>query len=148
MTIRTMRMTVVISVVAAAIPLRMNVCRADDSKTGQAACFARMKKLAGDWVRKDPQGKEMLVARYRTISGGTALEETLMPGSEEMVSIYYMDGDNLVMTHYCSMGNQPHLKATAGSTPSKIEFVCSGKGGNMKSENDMHIHHALFTLTE
>jgi hypothetical protein len=64
-----------------------------------------------------------------------------------MVSIYHMDGDNLVMTHYCSMGNQPHLKATAASTPAKIEFVCTGKGGNMKSENDMHIHHALFTLT-
>jgi len=142
---RAIRIGIVAGVLTAGVVL--GASRADEPKAGQAACFARMKKLVGDWVRKDPQGKEHLVARWRSISGGTALEETLLPGAQEMVSIYHMDGDNLVMTHYCSMGNQPHLKATAASTPAKIEFVCTGKGGNMKSENDMHIHHALFTLT-
>lgn len=115
-------------------------------KSTAVACFARMKKLQGDWYSKDSGGAEHLVVRYRVISGGTALEETDLPGSEEMVSIYHMDGDSLVMTHYCSIGNQPHLRATAASTPSRIEFACTGHGENMKSENDLHIHHALFVL--
>jgi hypothetical protein len=125
----------------------VSIALADEKKADQSACFARLKKLVGDWMAKDGSGKEHLVLRYRTISGGTALEETALPGSEEMVSIYHMDNGKLVMTHYCSMGNQPHLEATAASTPSRIEFVCTGKGTNMKSEDDMHIHHAVFTLS-
>src|SRR2546421_9895375 len=113
--------------VAIAIPV---YAAKDDAKAGQSACFARLKKLAGDWYQKDPAGKEPLVLRYRPISGGTALEETIMPGTEEMVSIYHMDGDSLVMTHYCLLGNQPHLKAIAASTPSRIEFECTGHGSN------------------
>ena len=59
----------------------------DDLKSRQAACFARLKKLVGDWYGKGPDGKEHLAHRFRLISGGTALEETMLPGSEEMVSI-------------------------------------------------------------
>ena len=111
-------------------------------------CFAKLKKLAGDWTHKDDKtGKETVTLRYRVISGGTAVEEEMLPGSPySMTSIYTLDNGNLVMTHFCSMGNQPHLKATAASTPSKMEFVCIGGGGNMKSENDYHIHHLVFTF--
>ena len=64
-----------------------------------------------------------------------------MPGtSEEMVTIYYLDGPSLVMTHYCALGNQPHLKATAASTPDKMLFDCDSVG-NAKSHNEMHMHH-------
>ena len=89
----------------------------------------------------------MVTLRYRVIAGGSAVEEEMMPGSPEgMTSIYSLDNGNLVMTHYCSIGNQPHLRATKASTPSKMEFECVGGGGNMKSENDMHIHHLVLTF--
>ena len=112
-------------------------------------CFSKLKKLAGDWTHKeDKSGKEMVTLRYRVISGGTAVEEEMLPGSPGgMTSIYHLDNGSLVMTHYCSLGNQPHLRATKASTASKMEFECGGGGGgNMKSENDMHIHHLVFTF--
>ena len=117
-------------------------------ETSAQVCFAKLKKLAGDWTHKeDKSGKEMVMLRYRVISGGTAVEEEMMPGSPEgMTSIYHLDNGNLVMTHYCSLGNQPHLRATQASTTSKMEFECAGGGGNMKSENDMHIHHLVITF--
>jgi hypothetical protein len=117
-------------------------------ETSAQTCFAKLKKLAGDWTHKDDKtGKETVTLRYRVISGGTAVEEEMLPGSPySMTSIYTLDNGSLVMTHFCSMGNQPHLKATAASTPSKMEFECIGGGGNMKSENDYHIHHLLFTF--
>jgi len=116
--------------------------------TSAQQCFAKLKKLAGDWSHKeDKSGKEMVSLRYRVISGGTAVEEELLPGSPgAMTSIYHIDNGNLVMTHYCSLGNQPHLRATKASTASKMEFECIGSGGNMKSENDMHIHHLVLTF--
>ena len=115
---------------------------------GAAACFARIKSLAGDWFTKDEKtGNDVLALRYKVTAAGSAVQETIFPGEDhEMVTIYTMDGENLVLTHYCVLGNQPHLKATAASTPSKMEFTCIG-GGNMKSENDMHMHHAVFTFT-
>ena len=117
-------------------------------ETSAQICFAKLKKLAGDWTHKeDKSGTEKVVVRYRVISGGSAVEEDLMPGSPAgMTSIYHLDNGSLVMTHYCSIGNQPHLKATKDSTASKMEFEYVGGGGNMKSENDMHIHHLLVTF--
>jgi hypothetical protein len=117
-------------------------------ETSAQLCFARLKKLAGDWTHKeDKSGKETIALRYRVIAGGSAVEEEMMPDSTGgMTSIYHLDNGSLVMTHYCSIGNQPHLRATKASTPSRIEFECVGGGGNMKSENDMHIHHLVFTF--
>ena len=117
-------------------------------ETPAQVCFAKLKKLAGDWTHKDDKsGKEMVTLRYRVISGGSAVEEEMMPGMPDgMTSIYHLDNGNLVMTHYCSIGNQPHLRATKASTASRMEFECIGGGGNMKSENDMHIHHLVFTF--
>ena len=117
-------------------------------ETASRICFAKLKKLTGDWTHKeDKSGKETVALRYRVISGGSAVEEEMMPGSPQgMTSVYHLDNGSLVMTHYCSIGNQPHFRATKASTASRMEFECVGGGGNMKSENDMHIHHLVFTF--
>jgi hypothetical protein len=135
-----------VAVAIAAMAAAPSTAREDSLKAKQQACFERMKKLAGVWVSRDASGKELAHLQYRVISGGSALEEDILVGGGEMVSIYHMDGDSLVMTHYCMLGNQPHLKATAESTPKRIEFKCTGKGSNMKSEADLHIHHATFVF--
>ena len=124
------------------------VFAADKPKESSAkACFERIKKLTGEWVEVDEKtGKETLLLKYRVTAGGTAVEEIVMPGEpHEMVTMYHLDGDSLVLTHYCAVGNQPKLKATEASTPNKIEFKCAG-GTNMKSHDDMHMHHAVFTF--
>jgi hypothetical protein len=55
-----------------------------------------------------------------------------------MVSMYHRDGDALIMTHYCAVGNQPRLKARPGGPESEItcEFM---DATNLKSPDDMHI---------
>jgi len=107
------------------------------------ACFAKIKSLAGDWYMKDDKGKEVLALRYRVTSGGSTVEESIFSGQpHEMISMYHMEGGSLAMTHYCAVGNQPHMKAAASSTPTKIVFDCASVG-NSKSHNDMHMHHAV-----
>src|SRR5690242_6473548 len=79
-----------------------------------------MKRLAGDWIQVGPDGKasDQVVATYRVTAGGSAVEETLFAGTpHEMVTVYHMDGDDLVLTHYCVAGNQPHMKAEKQSDP-------------------------------
>ena len=74
----------------------------------------QMKKLAGTWVEADKDGKptDKVVSVIKVTAGGSAVQETLFPGQpQEMVSVYHMDGADLVMTHYCMLGNQPRMKA-------------------------------------
>ena len=109
-----------------------------------------IKKLSGDWVEVGEDGKptDKVVATYRTTAGGTVVEETLFGGTpHDMVTMYFMDRDELMLTHYCVAGNQPRMKAEKQSDPNKIVFQCAG-GTNMKSENDEHMHHATLVLVD
>lgn len=57
-----------------------------------------------------------------------------------MRSLYYMEGNDLVMTHYCGIGNQPHMRLdTAESTPSQLVFDFVS-GTNMDPAKDLHVH--------
>ena len=121
---------------------------AEEKNTTNSRRFEALKKLAGQWVQVDKDGKptDELVSTIRVTSASTAVEETLFPGSDhEMVTIYHLDGDDLVLTHYCSLGNQPRLKAEPSGDANRIVFNFAG-ATNLKSNDDMHIHQATFTL--
>lgn len=76
------------------------------------ATWELLRSLVGTWEGVYSDGSSARVT-YRLISNGTALMETLVTaGSPDMVSIYHPDGSSLVMTHYCSEGNQPTLRLT------------------------------------
>lgn len=82
--------------------------------TPHAAQLGRLVDLVGEWASTD--GK--VTVTYRLTGGGSALVETLMPGTpQEMVSVYHRDGEAWVMTHYCAAGNQPRMRGApvAGS---------------------------------
>jgi hypothetical protein len=106
-----------------------------------------VKKLAGNWVEVGEDGKPTghVVTTYRITANGSAVEEKLFEGTDhEMVTIYNMDGDDLVLTHYCMLGNQPRMKAEKQTDPRTLVFNCAG-GMNIKSEKDEHMHHAVIT---
>ena len=72
-------------------------------------------QLEGEWVgtHVNHEGKEeQLKMVYRNVSGGTAVEERIFAGSpKEMITMYHGNGDDQVlMTHYCALGNQPRLQ--------------------------------------
>ena len=69
----------------------------------------KIKSLVGEWETTTADGKSGTV-KYELISNGTAVEERLGMHEEEMVTIYHMNGDKLMMTHYCAFNNQPRLK--------------------------------------
>jgi hypothetical protein len=126
---------------AAAEPATESKATGDGNYSAEA--FERLKKLAGDWQYANPKDaptKGQLAARYRVIAGGSAVVETIFPDSDmEMVSVYHRDGGQLVMTHYCCCGNQPHLRATAGSDKDDLIFEFTG-GCNLNAAKDMHMH--------
>jgi hypothetical protein len=77
------------------------------------AAFERLKTLAGEWEGK--LGADTGQVSYEVISGGSAILErfssTAMGPGGNMVSVYHLDGQRLMMTHYCLAQNQPRLVA-------------------------------------
>jgi hypothetical protein len=109
-----------------------------------------MKKLAGTWLAADQDGKptDQVVSIIKVTAGGSAVHETLFPGQpHEMVSVYTADGPDLVMTHYCVLGNQPRMKADPKSPAHQIVFQFAG-GSNLDPKKDKHMHAATLTLVD
>jgi hypothetical protein len=110
-----MKMKIVASVVLA-LSACVFVAQAQHDNKGTAA-LEQFKQLAGEWVGKMKHGDmehDMRVI-YKVTSGGSAVVETIDPGSpHEMVTVIHADGNALLLTHYCMLGNQPHMKAMRG----------------------------------
>jgi hypothetical protein len=108
--------------------------------------FARLQSLAGTWegqASEDKTGPPVSVV-YRSASNGSVVLEDLFPGTDhEMISMYFMDRGELVMTHYCAMANQPHLRLDRkASTADALVFAFDG-GTNLDPATDGHIHSGI-----
>lgn len=107
--------------------------------------FEKMKELVGVWEGKADMGKglEQLKVTYELTSAGNAIVERFDAGKpHEMVTVYHDYKGKLTMTHYCSLGNQPHMEL---SNPggANLMFILSEKTPGLASLNEMHMH-ALF----
>jgi hypothetical protein len=105
----------------------------------------KMKSLEGSWQGTTVEdGKEMPVTvTYETSSNGSAVVETLFPGTpHEMVSVYYDDNGKLAMTHYCAVGNQPHF--TLGESSGDGMALVFAGGSNLDPAKDGHMHEVDF----
>jgi hypothetical protein len=114
------------------------------------AGLEKMKKLAGTWLVADKDGKatDQVASIIKVTAGGSAVHETLFPGqAQEMVSVYTVDGPDLIMTHYCVLGNQPRMKADPNSSENQIVFQFAG-GGNLDPKKDKHMHEATLTFVD
>ena len=104
--------------------------------------FEKIKSLEGTWKTVPGSPMEATIV-YRAVGGGTTVQETIFPGApHEMVTMYHLDGDTLMLTHYCAAGNQPTMRALPSNDPSEIrwEFVRLSNGDPAK---DMHMHDAV-----
>src|ERR1700722_9269903 len=112
------------------------------SSANASAAFNKLKTLAGHWEANTSKGKAS--ATYQLVSGGTALlENTNMPGETEMISVYYLDGDRLLLTHYCEAGNQPRLQADGIDAANAIDFRFLD-ATNLANPAAGHMHHVVF----
>jgi hypothetical protein len=121
-----------------------------DKSGGKSAGLERFRQLAGEWTAKGKHGdKEIAIpVTYKVTAGGSAVVETIAPGTNhEMITVIHQDGDALALTHYCMLGNQPHMKARPKADDNKVafEFV---RASNLKSDKDAHMHDVTYTFVD
>ncbi len=118
--------------------------------TAQAA-FDRLKALAGTWQGTDGhEGEETVTHVFEVSAAGTVVMETMNPDSpdHEMINMYHLDGDELVLTHYCASGNQPTMQLVRpAAAANEMRFDFTG-GSNLDPAKDQHIHAARLVIVD
>ncbi len=100
--------------------------------------FTLLKSLAGTWegvVSTDPpepamgHGARMEVSLRVTSRGNALVHEMKEAGRpddptryDHPVTILYVDGERLLLTHYCDAGNRPRMAASASPDGKTIAF--------------------------
>jgi anion-transporting ArsA/GET3 family ATPase len=119
----------------------MMVCLSyGSSREAASAAFQKLQSLAGNWEGQDEQGKRVK-STFEPIVSDTAVMETLtMPEMHEMLTLYSVDIDSIVLMHYCPANNQPRMRAAPSSIAIK-ELVFSFQGaGNLPNLALGHEH--------
>jgi hypothetical protein len=116
-------------------------------KTTGALAFDQLKALVGEW--EGANGGGAVKVTYTLVSGGTALMERIQPANEaEMITMYTVDGDKIVVTHYCSEGNQPSMRTeTLKGVANKYSFSLISVSG-LKSPDAGHMTGLVLTLVD
>lgn len=77
-----------------------------------------------------------------TARGTTVVERWEVGDGLHSMTVYHMDGDALVATHYCPQGNQPRLQTTSISSGAvRFEF----RDVTDLNEGESHTHALWFT---
>jgi hypothetical protein len=132
----------------------------DALKSDAQKSFDQLKALAGSWhatVTMDPPMKEMgdgktVDVSLRVTSRGNALvHEMGETGKDDPtkydhpVTMFYLDNDRLLLTHYCDAGNRPRMAARVSPDGKTVEFDFLDVAGNTQYGN---MYHALFTFID
>jgi hypothetical protein len=84
---------------------------AEEAQAGSAVQFGKIAALAGEWrVQERPS----LRIVFEPTAGGSVIIERWMVGERmHSLTVYHLDGERLVATHYCPQGNQPRMVASS-----------------------------------
>jgi len=123
--------------------------------------FDRLKLLAGSWqgpVTVVPPQPEMSTDKpihisLRVTSRGNALVHEMQEAGtpedstkyDHPVTMLYLDGDRLILTHYCDAGNRPRMAAKPSADGKTIEFDFVDVSGGTQYG---HMDHAVFTFID
>ena len=90
-----------------------------------SSAFDKMKTLMGSWEGTAREGGTDLpkTTRFQMVAGSTVLAGWLNEGTaHEMVTMFHMDGNNLMATHFCAAHNQPRMVLVSGNDPNQLVF--------------------------
>jgi hypothetical protein len=155
-----------LALVAMSVPIlalaQSDMPKATDKATPSEAekSFTLLKSVAGTWqgpVTTDPKQGDMdstpVEVTLRVTSRGNALVHEMQEAGKPLdptrydhpVTMLYLDGDRLLLTHYCDAGNRPRMVARTSSDGKKVEFdFLDLSGGNQYG----HMYHAVFTIID
>jgi hypothetical protein len=130
--------------------IRLSAAAGSDGPSGAEAAFERLASLEGSWEARSTQGWEGTGTIERIAGGSALLMRSLVDPHEgqTMATLVHLDGDRLLLTHYCVAGNQPRLEAkTISADGARIEFEYRD-GTNLPSRDHGHMDRVVMELRD
>lgn len=131
------------------------------AQSGAQKSFDTLKALAGSWegpVTTIPKMADMgdntlTDISLRVTSRGNAIVHEMSAAGkaddptryDHPVTMLYLDGDRLLLTHYCDAGNRPRMVARTSPDGKKVEFDFLDLSGGTQHG---HMDHAVFTMID
>jgi len=106
--------------------------------------FDKLKMLAGSWDGTFEGGPVHISLRV-TSMGNAILHEMKGGGPENPITMLYVDGDRLILTHYCDAGNRPRMAGTISPDGKTVTFNFLDVSG---STQQGHMQSAVFSLVD
>lgn len=116
--------------------------------------YEALKTLAGSWEGtltpippvKDFSGARVKVVIRVTSKGNALMHEMTIAGlPDDPITMIYLDGDRLMLTHYCDVGNRPRMVAKTGPDGKTVTFEVLDISG---SAQPRHMGDAVFTILD
>ena len=149
-----MRPRIALSVVFVLIAATAFAADAAATQSDAQKSFDKLKTLAGSWEghaatlpqRAEIEGKLMQVSLRVTSMGNALVHEMTGAGRpDDPITMLYLDGDRLLLTHYCDAGNRPRMAGTMSPDGKTVEFEFLDVAGSTEYG---HMHHAVFTFVD
>ncbi len=115
--------------------------------------FQKLQTLVGEWEGASADGRKAKTTFRLVANGSVLMEQFRFIGEEgdhasEMITMYHLDGDRLVLTHYCVAKNQPRMVATWNGEESSRFVFSFLDATNLESPNEGHMHRAELELVD
>ena len=114
------------------------------------ALFARFQSLAGTWKGKSTKGWTETAVYEVVARGSVVITRSHFDGepNDGMLTTIFLDGDRLLLTHYCEARNQPTLVASEvddGSHSVVFRFL---RATNLPTRDTGHMDACVISLTD
>lgn len=104
--------------------------------------FESLAPLVGTWRPTEPPDSPLRVT-FELIAKDSVLVENWRSPNHTSMTLYHLDADTLLATHYCPQGNQPRLALARTEADGTLRFEFQG-GANVELPGGHH--QALLTL--
>ena len=108
--------------------------------------FEQLKSLAGTW-EGTMDGQQLHVTLRVTSKGNALMHEMKGAGPDDPITMIHLDGERLLLTHYCDAGNQPRMAASISPDGRTIVFDFL-QATNLQSSQMGHMQRVTFTFID
>lgn len=104
-----------------------------------ASIFSALRNLVGYWNGINEAGNPVSIRYAMTANDTVLVEQWFFHNDMEAMTLYHPDGERLIATHYCPIGNQPRLELHRQLEDGTLEFEFQS-ATNLPNEDSAHEH--------
>ena len=133
-------------ILAATVNAAERAVTSNDART----LFARFAKMEGKWKARSTKGWTETNTYEVAAKGSVVFSRSFFEDepNDGMLTTVFLDGDRLLLTHYCEARNQPTLIASSIDEGAHRVVFRYLSGTNMKSRDSGHMDSAEFQFVD